>query len=1059
MEGTYHLWLVLLSVVIAMVAAYATLGLAGRVATSTGRAWIFWLVGGSFSMGFGIWSMHFIGMLAFELPIAVTYHLVITLVSIIPAILASAALLYAIRRRPVPTPRDLAVASVILGAGIGAMHYSGMAAVQVDPGITYGLWMVGLSVVVAVGFSGVGVWLAFRFAGGSNDWRLQVLAASVIGSAVAAMHYVGMAAAHFSEHSVSGDPTAGLATPWMALAVSLSSFIILGFTVLITVFDARLAEQNSRMMQRLQAEKERADAATQAKSEFLANMSHEIRTPMNAVIGLSHLALKTNLDPKQRDYVVKIRAAGTALLSLINDILDVSKIEAGKMSIEEADFNLASVLESVANLSDLRANERGLELLFQVAPDVPQMLVGDPLRLGQVLLNLVTNAIKFTEHGEVLVSIQTVEQKKGRVELKFAVRDTGMGMTEEQCALLFQSFSQVDASVTRKFGGTGLGLAISKRLSRLMGGDISVQSEAGKGSTFTFTATFGVQVGAPHRTTRSIPQLSHLRVLVVDDNATSREILTETLTSWSMRVEVANSGADALKIVIDAASRDERFDLVLMDWQMPGLDGIETTRLLQDQAGLGEVPTVIMVTAFGREEVMAQAENVGIEAFLVKPVENSMLLDTIASIFGVPGRRQSDDSLAAEPIVAAGLRGAHVLLAEDNEINQQIAVELLEDVGVTVDVAVNGAVALAMVLARPELYDAVLMDVQMPEMDGIEATMRIRETIAPHRLPIIAMTAHASDTDRQRCRSAGMDDHVTKPVDPAVLFEILARWVRKRRAGDLLPAVASEPAPAVTTVPALPAVVSASNGARTPVPTAEATPAAGAVIRTPVPMQASAPVIAGSADPEPAGLPDSLPPFDIPAALKRVAGKRKLLRKLLVDFHRKYSGAIAELRRMLDGDEWEEAQRLAHTLKGVAGTLEARELSAEASRLESALRDQERHRVPDLLEALGVALAPALAATASLSVAAPAPEPPVGLSFVDPGDSDVAAIIAELRGLLVINNLRARDTFARLRPLVVDPATAEIVAALAQRIADLDYRGAEKSLDALEREQLPVAVT
>jgi hypothetical protein len=544
-------------------------------------------------------------------------------------------------------------------------------------------------------------------------------------------------------------------------------------------------------------------------------------------------------------------------------------------------------------------------------------------------------------------------------------------------------------------------------------------------------------------------------VLVVDDNATSRDILTETLTSWSMRVQVASSGADALKSVVDAAGRNERFDLVLMDWQMPGLDGIETTRLLKHQADLVEVPTVIMVTAFGREEVMAQADSVGIEAFLVKPVENSMLLDTIASIFGVPGRRLSDDSLAAEPIVATGLRGARVLLAEDNEINQQIAVELLADVGVTVDVAVNGAVALAMVLASPELYDAVLMDVQMPEMDGIEATLKIRERIAPYRLPIIAMTAHASDTDRQRCRSAGMDDHVTKPVDPAVLFEVLARWVRKRRVGDLLPAVESEAAPAIT-VPTRPAVVSATNGARTPVATTAATPTAGAAIRTPVAMQAPSPVIAGSGDPEAAGLPDSLPPFDVTAALKRVAGKRKLLRKLLVDFHRKYANVIAELRRMVDDDEREEAQRLAHTLKGVAGTLEARELSAAAAEVESALREGERYRLPHLLEGLELALSPALAATASLSVPVPASGTAAGLRCADPGDVDVARIITELRGLLVINNLRARDTFARLRPLIVDPATAEIVAELAQRIAELDFRGAVKSLDALEREQLSV---
>ncbi len=1016
MAGTYHPWLVLLSIAIAMVAAYATLGLAGRVTASTGRAWILWLLGGSCAMGFGIWSMHFIGMLAFQLPIPVNYDLGITAVSIIPAVLASGALLLVVRKRPVPSALDLAVASVILGAGIGAMHYTGMAAVQVSPAIAYSASMLALSVAVAVAFSGVGVWLAFRVVGGRDGWESKLPAAAVIGLAVAAMHYVGMGAAHFAEHSVSSHTGSDMPSHWLVLAVALSSFVILGFTVLITVFDARLAEQNSRMMKQLQAEKDRADAATKAKTEFLANMSHEIRTPMNAVIGLSHLALKTNLDVKQRDYLLKIRTAGTTLLGLINDILDVSKIEAGQMTLEQVDFNLASVLENVASVSELRASERGLELLFQVAPDVPSMLVGDPLRLGQVLLNLVTNAIKFTEKGEVVVSIQRRDVREGRIELKVAVRDTGIGMTEEQSSQLFQSFKQVDASITRRFGGTGLGLAISKQLSQMMNGDISVKSESGKGSVFTFTAEVGLQA---EQSSKVAPELGGLRVLVVDDNSTSREILSEALAAWSMYSEEASSGAEALRILTDASARGERFDLVLMDWQMPGLDGLETTRLMKEQSEARRVPTVIMVTGFGREEAMAQAENLGIEAFLVKPVENSMLLDTIGSVFGAQSGRPLVEALGDIRAAAPELRGAHVLLAEDNEINQQIALELLEDVGVTADVAPNGAVAVAMATSGSVHYDAILMDIQMPEMDGIEATIRIRERFSADVLPIIAMTAHAGEADRARCRAAGMDDHVTKPVDPDVFNEVLGRWLRPRVTSVASPAAVAEPV-----------VAQASTG--------------------------PAPVIASVLDVPPVdGLPDELSPFDIPAALKRLGGKRKLLRKLIVDFHTKYASADAELRGMLRQGRVAEAQRLAHTLKGLGGTLEVAGLSEAARDVEAALRDDQTDELPGLLNALESTLAPALAAASTIAGAtatSPATTPAIPAASAAADDTQLAEMAAELRSLLSMNNMRARESFTRLRGALPGGGNSEAVSALAAQIAELDFRGAEISLDAIERE-------
>jgi len=675
------------------------------------------------------------------------------------------------------------------------------------------------------------------------------------------------------------------------IAVGLGAlFTLIGCLVMVSVNNPILARVESTE-RRLRAARKQADSANRTKSAFLANMSHEIRTPMNAIIGMNHLCLQTDLTTRQRGYLTKADQAAQSLLGVINDVLDFSKIEAGRLDIETIPFRLEDVLDALRNVVGLKAEEKDLELLLDVDSEVPVSLVGDPLRLGQVLSNLGSNAVKFTDKGEVVIRVRHVGDEQDAVRVSFSVTDTGIGMTAEQQVVLFQPFSQADSSTTRRYGGSGLGLAISKDLVGRMGGELAVVSEIGVGSTFGFELSFPVDTDPTDLTALSEKLFADTRALVVDDNAASREILQQMLESLSFDVAVASSGLEAIA-ELDAASRSAKpYRLVLMDWKMPNMDGIEAMRVIRADRALSEVPTIIMTSAYNREDALHEASDNPPDDFLVKPVSPSTLLDSIVKLFGSEARagtRHAMKEVGGSEWVGR-LRGARVLLVEDHPMNQELAMEILSDAGLIVTLAVDGREALEML--DQQAFDGVLMDIQMPVMDGYAATREIRLQPRFADLPVIAMTANAMAGDRQKALDAGMNEHIAKPIDVESALQVMARWIRPSAA----------------------------------------------------PLEAGSEVGAHLRDATP-----SFPGIDAEAGLTMAQGRIELYRRLLRRFQESERDFTDRFRAAVVDDDMETAKRHAHNLKSVAANIGARDLRGAAAELERACTESE---APERIEA------------------------------------------------------------------------------------------------------------
>ena len=772
--------------------------------------------------------------------------------------------------------------------------------------------------------------------------------------------------------------------------------------ILISISDQiALAIDRKRSQEELRIAKEAAEASAESKSEFLANMSHEIRTPMNAIMGLTELILKTDLTLIQRDYLNKIKSSSTSLLGIINDILDFSKIDAGKMDIEKINFKLDDVLDSLSDMFSNKTAQKNIELIISMADDIPMNLVGDPLRLRQALINLTGNAVKFTDKGEVIVAVSKLEARGGSIKLKFTIKDTGIGIPEARLETLFDSFVQADGSTTRKYGGTGLGLSISKQLIELMGGAIDVKSTVGKGTQFDFYLPFKKKKMKPVKKKYLDTDLIGLKVLVVDDNKAARDIMHATLSSFHFNVKILDSGETIIQELIKADKTGKPYELIMLDLIMPGIDGIETAKRIRQNHTVSDIP-IIMMTGFGREETMLEAKKANINAFLMKPVKQSILLDTIMDVFGKKTDVDITEPFKEEKTDLKMLGSLKILLVEDNDINQLVASKILEEVGAQVTIASNGAMAVK-ILEKDE-FDVVLMDIQMPEMDGYDATYQIRNNLNLKRLPVVAMTAHAMSGDRKKCLDAGMDDYISKPIDPDLLYSKLAKYVKTDGKINLSEPIKNKKKSDYTEK--------------------------GSTIE----------------------LPDELPGIDIKAGLMRFMGNKKLYIELFSNFIREHQNCTEKIKNFLNAKNIEQARNYLHSIKGTAGNLSATSFHKSAASLESSIKKSSGMPGKTLLAEFESAF---LETRESFKIVQKLFDGQQSKKTEDDEPesthADMENRVKLLHEKIQLNELEAIDLFVHVRKMIKNRIPERDVNALDRAIKDFDFDGAGDMIHTIAR--------